>query len=188
MTWLRALVDWDRTVRVWLTAYHHPIVDWVMVGLSLIGRRGAVWLAIALVLVLLDRGRLRGAFAVVAAIALAYILTDALLKPLIARERPFDTVEVARVLDRRPTTYSFPSGHAASAVAGAWTVGRLWPAGRFLLWTLAMLISVSRVYVGVHYPLDVIVGALVGCVSAGLVLFAATPTKTHNSHLRNSQA
>jgi undecaprenyl-diphosphatase len=136
--------------------------------------------------VLLDRRRLRSGFTVVAAIALAYILADALLKPLIARERPFDTIEVARVLDRRPTTYSFPSGHAASAVAGAWTVGGLWPAGRPLLWTLAMLISVSRVYVGVHYPVDVIVGALVGCASAGLVLFAAKPRKTPNSQLSAS--
>ena len=116
---LRTIVDWDRTVRVWLTSYHHPIVDWGMVGVSVIGRGGGVWLAITFVLVVLDRQRLRAAVGVIAAIALAYLLTDGLLKPLIARARPFDTVEVARILDRRPTTYSFPSGHAASAVAGA---------------------------------------------------------------------
>jgi undecaprenyl-diphosphatase len=71
-----------------------------------------------------------------------------------------------RVIDRRPLTFSFPSGHAASAVAAAVTLARLWPNGRLVLWLLAVLVAVSRIYVGVHYPLDVLGGAVLGLACA----------------------
>jgi undecaprenyl-diphosphatase len=71
-----------------------------------------------------------------------------------------------RVIDRRPLTYSFPSGHAASSVAGAVTLSQLWPAGRVVLWSLATLVALSRIYVSVHYPLDVLGGALLGLACA----------------------
>lgn len=64
------------------------------------------------------------------------------------------------MIDRRPVTYSFPSGHAASAVAGAITLSWVWPHGRLVLWPLATLVALSRIYVGVHYPLDVLGGVL----------------------------
>ena len=139
-----------------------------MVGLSIIGRGGAIWIAITLALVILDRSRLRAAAVVLVALALAFAMTDLVLKPVIARARPFETAVATRVIDRRPLTYSFPSGHAASAVAGAITLSQLWPAGRVVLWSLATLVALSRIYVGVHYPLDVLGGALLGPACAGV--------------------
>lgn len=166
MNALRQLVEWDSAARVWLTTHHHPIADAVMVGLSVIGRGGAIWIAITLALVILDRGRLRAAGGVLLALALAFAMTDLLIKPIVARARPFETAVATRVVDRRPLTYSFPSGHAASSIAAAVTLSRLWPAGRVVLWTLATLVALSRIYVGVHYPLDVIGGALLGLACA----------------------
>ena len=66
--------------------------------------------------------------------------------------------------------YSFPSGHAATAVAGALSGARLVPAAAPVLWGLATLMAVSRIYVGVHYPSDVVAGAMLGVVCAYLVL------------------
>ena len=169
MNALRQLVEWDTAARSWLTTYHHPIADVVMVGLSIIGRGGAVWIAIALVLVAFDRSRMRAAAVVFAALGLSFVMTDLVVKPLVARARPFEGSVSMRVIDRRPLTYSFPSGHAASAVVGAITLSRLWPAGRLVLWALATLVALSRIYVGVHYPLDVIGGAVLGVACAWLV-------------------
>ena len=79
------------------------------------------------------------------------------------------------MIDRRPLSYSFPSGHAASSFAAAPTISRLWPGGRAVVWVLAILVSVSRIYVGVHYPLDVIGGAILGIVSAWIAHRAIAP-------------
>jgi undecaprenyl-diphosphatase len=163
---LRQLVEWDTAARIWLTTFHHPLADAAMEGLSIIGRGGAVWIVIALALVGLDRSRVRGAFVAWAALAFAFVMTDLVIKPLVARARPFESAVAVRVIDRRPLTYSFPSGHAASAVAGAVTLSRIWLRGRLVLWTLAALVAVSRIYVGVHYPLDVLGGAVLGIACA----------------------
>jgi undecaprenyl-diphosphatase len=172
---LRQLIEWDTAARVWMTTHHHPVADTVMVGLSIIGRGGAVWFAILLALVLMDRSRLRAAGVVVAALALAFAMTDLAIKPIVARARPFEAAVATRVIDRRPLTYSFPSGHAASSFAAAVTLSRLWPAGGGALWVLAILVSLSRIYVGVHYPLDVIGGAILGIASAWIAHRAIAP-------------
>jgi undecaprenyl-diphosphatase len=138
----------------------------MMVGLSIIGRGGALWIAIAIALVITDRRRLRAAGVVAVALTLAFVMTDLVIKPIVARARPFETSVATRVIDRHPLTYSTPSGHAASSVAGAVTLSQLWPAGRVVLWSLATLIALSRIYVGVHYPLDVLGGALLGLACA----------------------
>ena len=166
MDTLRLLIEWDTAVREWLVTYHHPIADVVMVGLSIIGRGGAVWIAIALALVAIDRRRLRAVAVVLIAQVLAFVATDLVVKPIVARARPFQASVLTRVIDRRSLTYSFPSGHAASAVAGAALLSSIWPSGRVALWSLAAMVALSRIYVGVHYPLDVLGGAVLGLACA----------------------
>ena len=177
MNALRHVIDWDTAARGWLTTYHHPIADVLMVGLSTIGRAGAVWIAITLALVLVDRSRLRAAAVVFVSLTLAFAMTDLVIKPLVARARPFEASVATRVIDRRPLTYSFPSGHAGSSFAAAMTISRLWPAGRVAVWVLAILVSISRIYVGVHYPLDVVGGAILGIMSAWIAHRAIAPLR-----------
>lgn len=166
---LEALLGWDALIRNWLTTHHAPVVDAAMVTLSVIGRGGAVWLALAAAAVVRDRRHAWAAARVLLIILLAYGTIDGILKPIFARTRPFDAIADVRVVDRRPTTYSFPSGHAAMAFGGAVGLMAIRPRQRWLL-GLAFAMAVSRIYVGVHYPLDVLVGGLVGGAIGWLVV------------------
>jgi undecaprenyl-diphosphatase len=159
---LERLLLLDAAARLWATTHHAGWADFVMAGLSLAGQGGLVWVVIGATAAG-RRPNLRPLlWQAMLAVALAHVTVDLVLKPSIARSRPFEAILDARVVGARPTTYSFPSGHAASAVAGAFVTTLMVPQARALLWALAALIALSRVYVGVHYPLDVLVGALVG--------------------------
>jgi undecaprenyl-diphosphatase len=140
-----------------------------MGGLSLAGQAGLVWLVIAAAIAVRRPRTLLLFWQVVLVVLLAYVTVDLVLKPAIARTRPFETIRDARIVGNRPTTYSFPSGHAASAVAGAFVTTLMAPGTGAFLWALAGLIAVSRIYVGVHFPLDVVAGACVGWGVAVLV-------------------
>lgn len=94
-------------------------------------------------------------------------------KRLFNRGRPFiwDT-EIAPLI-KTPSSSSFPSGHSATAAAGAITLSVLYPAFAVPLLLAGFLVVLSRVYLGVHYPFDVLAGVLIGtvCSLVGLFLF-----------------
>jgi undecaprenyl-diphosphatase len=135
--------------------------------LSWIGTQGAVWLAIAAFVALWSRSPQVLVWTFVADVA-AQLSTD-LLKWLIPRSRPRLDPLIAI-----PHNHSFPSGHAAASFACATVLGAAVPRWRFWLFVLATLIAWSRVYNGVHYPLDVLAGAALGLV-IGLGLLRALP-------------
>jgi undecaprenyl-diphosphatase len=110
---------------------------------------------------------------IVLAVWLASVATSWVLKPAFDRARPFVADATVTVVGRPATGASMPSGHAATAVAGAFALALLRPAGRVVAWALAALILFSRVYLGQHYPTDVLVGALVGW-ACGYFATAAT--------------
>ena len=102
---LDALLAWDAIVRGWLTTHHTPVIDALMVTLSVIGRSGAIWLALAAVAVARDRRHARAAARIPLIVLLSYGTVDGVLKPTVARARPFDVVADVRVVDSRPVTY-----------------------------------------------------------------------------------
>ena len=91
---------------------------------------------------------------------------DVPVKALFRRRRPFIDVVRALVVGRRPDGWSFPSGHSAAAFSGAWILSTLWPKRAPLFFALAASVGFSRIYVGAHYPGDVISGATIGAVVA----------------------
>ncbi len=167
---LNAIGRLDAAAFQWLRAYHSPFLDPVMAGLSDIARGGALWAGLALLVGLLHPRRWPAVVQVLLAVAMSYLLADMIAKPFFNRARPFERYTDTRVYGYRPTTRSLPSGHAANAIAAAYALTRLAPEGRAIFWALAILLAVSRVYLGVHYPADVLVGCLLGLAAAGVVV------------------
>jgi undecaprenyl-diphosphatase len=145
-----------------LRLYHWPVLDLVMASLSDIAAGAGIWVFLTLLIAFLNRRRWPAAIQVLLAIALTIIVIEQVAKPLVHRGRPFESYTDTRVFGFKPTTRSFPSGHAANAAAAAYALTRLAPEGRVIFWLIAFLISYSRIYLGVHYPTDVICGALIG--------------------------
>jgi len=101
-------------------------------------------------------------------LAVAIWLVEYPIKHYFRRHRPFITIIQAIVIGKKPGTWSFPSGHSATAFAGAWLFSRYFPKQRGLLYTVAGLVAFSRVYLGDHYPGDVVAGSSLGMVFAML--------------------
>jgi undecaprenyl-diphosphatase len=149
------MLGWDRRLEGWIVAHRVGMLDPIAQGLSSVGTWAAVWLAIAFVVAIVRR-RAEVLLGTLAA-GLAASLTTDLIKAATSRDRPdVDT------LVSPPHTSSFPSGHAATSFACATVLASFEPRLRVPLYVLATLIALSRTYVGVHFPLDVLAGAAWG--------------------------
>ena len=156
-------VDLDeRLLRVLRTRGHGPKADRTVERFSKLGERGAVWIAIGAVGYALDapgRAQWRRATGTVLG---TYALNTA-VKLVVRRRRP--QLPGLPPLTSTPTQLSFPSAHASTSFAGALAYARLGlPA--FPLYELAIGLVLSRLYLGVHYPSDVLAGALLGTAVA----------------------
>lgn len=147
---------------------HTPILDKLMVLVSGLGDKGAVWILLAAVLLIIPKTRKTGVL-VAAALVFDIILCNGIIKPLAARIRPYDVNTAVEVLVAKPKDFSFPSGHTAASFAAS---SALWLAKEKWLWKpafmLAVLIALSRMYLYVHYPTDVLCGAILGILCGGL--------------------
>jgi undecaprenyl-diphosphatase len=144
-------------------------LDHLFVALSWIGSFGLVWIAIAIVVAAATRRP--GLLLAVLLSDLAADLSASGLKQLFDRPRPPLRYPEPEPLVSVPGTPAFPSGHAATSFACAVVLAGAVPRLSGPLLVLAALIAWSRVYVGVHYPLDAIAGAILG-TAVGLAVRA----------------
>lgn len=156
-----------------------PIFQWI----TNLGNGGFIWILITAILLLIPKFRKIGLMSATALI-LSLLINNIWLKNWIARTRPYEVIEGLKLITKIPSDYSFPSGHTSSSLCAAvvyWKCSREYKksgnaafyfptAAAWVLMVLAILISLSRLYVGVHYPTDVLGGAITGILIGWFVV------------------
>ena len=132
--------------------------------ISSLGDAGLIWIALSILLLLFPKTRKAG---LASGIALLFMLItgNMILKPLVARLRPFTVNTAVELLIPPPTDFSFPSGHTYASFASASAIFRNNRKIGIPALILASLIAFSRLYLYVHYPTDVLFGSLFGILA-----------------------
>lgn len=158
----------SQILRTMRTRGHSPGVERAALILGKAGNHGAIWLAIGGVLALIDSGN-REAWVICAALGPVAIGLNYVVKLIVRRPRP--VLEGLPPLGGVPSSLSFPSAHATSSFAVATAMTRVEPLGA-LAFLLAAALALGRPYLGMHYPSDVLLGAVLGVLLGLLVPLA----------------
>ena len=173
---LAALGDADQALlRLLRTRGHAEPVETTMKTLGMAGEFGSIWAGIGAVGASVDEVR-RGQWLAAGLVGPVAIGINYVVKVAVGRQRPL--IEDHPPLAKAPTKLSFPSAHATSSVAAATALGRVQPLARPYLFGLAAAICLGRPYLGMHYPSDVVGGAVLGLAIGSLVPgLGAPPTE-----------
>lgn len=148
-----------------LQEIHSPLLDGLMVALTFLGDKGWSWIVLGGALACHKRTRAWG-MAVLLSLAAGFLVGNCLLKVLVGRSRPCWIDSEVRLLVAVPRDFSFPSGHTMAGFEAAVSIflyDRRWGLAAGIL---AALIGFSRLYLFVHFPSDVLAGALIGTLIA----------------------
>lgn len=168
LTWIQN-IDW--MVLHWMReTLQCGVLDFLMPKITALGNGGAVWLVAAAAMTATKKYRRYG-ITLFAALAAGVLVGNVCLKHWIARPRPC-WLESVSLLIANPTDYSFPSGHTLSSVIGAYVLTGANRTFGLAAIPLAILIGLSRLYLYVHFPSDVlasvVIGTIIGLVMVGI--------------------
>lgn len=145
------------------------VLDKIMPLITSLGNGAIVWAIISIYLIQNENYRIEG-YMVITSIILVTIIGEGIIKHIIKRTRPFEHMKINKLLISKPITYSFPSGHTASSFAASGILIMMDNKLSIMAVVLASLIAFSRIYLNVHYPLDVITGIALGLICSKVVV------------------
>lgn len=167
-----AIFQFDSSILLWIqdslrVGFLTPVVTLI----THLGDKGVFWIALTLALLAFRKTRRVGVVCAVSML-IGLIITNVIIKNWVARIRPYELIQGLECLVAKEKDFSFPSGHTTNSLACACVLYKLAPKkwGVSAL-VLAILISLSRLYVGVHYPTDVLGGVVIGVGSAAIALW-----------------
>lgn len=176
---------WEFDVLYWFQSLHHPVTDKLMLGITTLGNAGIFWIVLSLFMLFYCRDKRVGLTAVVS-LLLSLLIVNFVLKNSVARVRPCQIDTSVPLLIKSPKDYSFPSGHTSASFAAAVSIVQYAAYRRqgIAAILLASMIAVSRMYLFVHFPTDILagvfLGVLEGIVSGYIVRFVINKRKISN--------
>lgn len=149
---------------------HLPFLDKLMILITSLGDKGFIWITLSLILLINKKTRIVGILTL-SALLISTIIGEGLLKPFFQRPRPFTDFPSTILLIDKLTSYSFPSGHASSSFAAAYVLSKYLKRYSFFFWGFAVMMGISRIYLFIHYPTDVIAGILLGLICGKVITY-----------------
>ena len=170
---MEALVGFEGSILLFIqNNLRNPVLTPVLQAITSLGDHGIFWIVLTVLLLCFKKTRHIG-FCSAIALILSVLINNVALKNLVARTRPYELIDGLKLITTKPDDFSFPSGHSGASFASAVAIYRVWKK-RWTIWliVLAALIALSRLYVGVHFPTDVLCGTIIGiaCGFAGAYL------------------
>lgn len=162
------------------THLKNDFLDFLMPVISFFSDKGWLWIALAVVLLFTKKYRRYGV-ALSIGLVLCLVIGNIILKPLIARPRPYDVYSGVELLVEKLSDYSFPSGHTYSAFLGATILFFMNRKIGYAAFAFAVLTAFSRLYLFVHYPTDVLMGIVMG---VSFALFSMYLVKTFEKRVQ----
>ncbi|HIR14730.1 MAG TPA: phosphatase PAP2 family protein [Candidatus Choladousia intestinavium] len=171
---MEALQMAEGSILLWIQEFLRA--DWltpVMLTITKLGNMGFIWVVLSLLFLCFRKTRWAGAAGLLA-VFFSLVFNNFFLKNLFERIRPYEVIDGLTLLVEKASDFSFPSGHAGTSFAAAtaffWILrGKIGAAA----YVLAFLIAFSRLYIGIHYPTDVLCGMLTGSLcglAAGILI------------------
>lgn len=156
------LVNLEFTILNFLqNTFKNPVIDSVMTFITKLGNNGFIWILVALIFLFTKKHKKTGII-ILAGLLAGLVIGNLFLKNIFARLRPFEVVDGVKLLIPAPTDFSFPSGHTLSSFIAATILYKRYKKVGMWAILLAVLIAFSRLYLYVHFPSDVLFGALLG--------------------------
>ncbi|MEG2596904.1 MAG: phosphatase PAP2 family protein [Oscillospiraceae bacterium] len=168
---METILQIDRSILDWIQEnLRYDFLDEIFTFITKLGNAGMIWIAVGIFLCCFKKWR-KGGMTMLIAVAMAFLVGEMTIKPLVGRVRPFVYNPTLPLLIEPPNGFSFPSGHAMSSFAAATALFLCGNRRKSWSWFLgAALIAFSRVYLYVHYPSDVLLGSIFGILS-GMAAF-----------------
>ncbi len=170
---LEAVTTWDASV---ITAIyenvHSAFLTMFFRIVTLLGEGGIFWIAVAVILLFFKKTR-RSGICIGASLLIGVVVGNGIIKNVIARPRPYDAIEGIESVVSHLSDYSFPSGHSLCCFEAATALAMNRTKWAIPAYVGAVLVAVSRLFLFVHYPTDVICGALLGVLFGVLGSLAA---------------
>lgn len=176
---MTALSLFELPVLHWFQTLHNPLCDALSLLLDRLAAHGEIFILLILLMLLYKPTRPAG-MVCAAALLLNLLVVNITIKPLVARVRPNDLDAALHLILDAPHDYSFPSGHTSVSFAFAAALRPLGRRPRCAAFAFACLMGLSRLYLGVHYPTDVVCGALLGALCGRAALFLWKKRYSHD--------
>ena len=196
---MEALVQFESSILLWIQEYlRSDFLDPIVKFITHSGDHGYLWIALLLILFCIPKTR-RAALIGAATLILTFVITNLCLKPWIARTRPYEVIDgLTRIIEKQ-SDRSFPSGHTANSMAvgvSLWLISRKYEilgdkklyfpkSAGWIVLVWSILVGLSRLYVGVHFPTDVLGGAIIA-IADSLIVFSLY-SYIRNIHSRKHQ-